>query len=192
MSSLTPGFASVHEAQSCFRAVLVALSRPGIPVELNTRLTPPGSLSAAAAAILLTLTDSSVAVAIPQADAVVQAWLTFHTNARFSEVGEADFIVCPAEGSSRPKLGALRHGTYDEPESGATLILHAATLAAGRRVCLIGPGIETRLMVNLPLDEAFFAERAILQAQAPCGVDILLCAGQRIFGLPRSTFIEVV
>ncbi len=192
MNNLTPGFANVHEAQSCFRAVLMALSRPGMSVELATPLPPPGTLSVAAAAILLTLTDSSVTVAMPHADAAVQAWLTFHTGAGFSMVADADFIACPAINSTSPKLGTLRQGTYDEPETGATLILDVPALATGRGVCLTGPGIDLRLMVNLPLDDEFLAERAALQAQSPCGVDILLCAGQRILGLPRSTMIEVV
>ena len=57
-STLSPGFADpVADAQSCFRAVLDAMARPGrICIRSGTMAAPP-PLCAAAAAVLLTLVD---------------------------------------------------------------------------------------------------------------------------------------
>ncbi len=186
--TLSPGFTSLHEAQGCFRAVLAALSRPGL-VQRTPALMPPAPLSPAAAAILLTLTDASVALALLEPNVEVQAWLTFHTGVRFAALANADFVM--GKTAARPALSHLQQGSYDEPENGATLILDVPALGTGRRTRLTGPGIESEIFVNVPLDDGFFAERAALYANAPCGVDILLCSGNELLGLPRSTLIEV-
>jgi len=100
---------------------------------------------------------------------------------------DADFVVA----RTRPPLGSLRSGTDDEPEGGATLILDVESFA-GRQARLTGPGIETETILRLPLDEAFFIEWAARRKNLPRGVDMLLCAGRQILGLPRGVKIEAL
>jgi alpha-D-ribose 1-methylphosphonate 5-triphosphate synthase subunit PhnH len=183
MSVLTPGFAHAAEAQSCFRAVLRALSRPGEIVTLGASLTPPEPLSIAAAALLLTLADATTTVSLEPA---AQDWLLFHTGARLADKAAADFVVT----RTRPPLGLLRAGTDDEPEAGATLILDVEALD-GPAYRLTGPGIAEAATIRLPLDQTLLDEWRAQRAIAPRGVDMLLCAGRRILGLPRSVAIEV-
>jgi alpha-D-ribose 1-methylphosphonate 5-triphosphate synthase subunit PhnH len=185
MNDLSPGFANAAQAQSCFRAVLRALSRPGEIVEIAGDLPRAASLSPAASAILLTLADASTAVSLEETQA--RDWLVFHAGARMAAVADADFVVA----RTRPRLSLLRNGTDDEPEAGATLILELQGFA-GRRCRLTGPGIERETILPLPLDEDFFTEWAARNRLHPRGVDILLCAGRQVMGLPRGTRIEAL
>jgi alpha-D-ribose 1-methylphosphonate 5-triphosphate synthase subunit PhnH len=180
--SIAPGFAGPADAQSCFRTVLRAFSRPGVPVMLATALAPPVPLSPAAGAVLLTLTDASTGVSLP---AGLRDWLVFHTGARLAAAAAADFVLA----DKACDLAGLRHGTDDEPEDGATLILDVADFA-GPPYRLTGPGIETEVFVRLPVDAAFLAQWRALRGISPRGVDVLFCSGARIIGLPRSTRIE--
>lgn len=187
MNFFSPGFSSPMQSQSCFRGVLQALSRPGTMVTLEGILTPPPPLSPAAAAILLTLADPFTAVSLPEGEAA-REWLTFHARARLTGPEAADFVLAFA----RPALAALRQGTDDEPEDSATLILDCPSFALGRHYRLTGPGIETETIVTLPLDENFLPEWRAQSRNAPRGVDVILCAGTNIIGLPRSLTIEEI
>jgi alpha-D-ribose 1-methylphosphonate 5-triphosphate synthase subunit PhnH len=182
---LAPGFASLHDAQRHFRAILTALSRPGVVVDLPPGLAAPPPISPAAAGILLTLTDPATRVALPETLGL-RDWVAFHTGAKFAPSCDADFVLAP----SPPDLATLQTGTEDEPETGATLILEIPAFDQGPKYRLAGPGIETECFVRLPLDQNFAAARAKIHKLNPRGVDILLCAGTQILGLPRSTFME--
>lgn len=186
MHDLAPGFASALDAQVCFRAILDAFSAPGRIVRLPVSLSPPSGLSAASAAVLLTLADAHVKVAFPE-DAAARSWLNFHTGAPVTTVAEADFCVCAA--TDRPALSTLRQGTDEAPEAGATLILEVDDLD-GPAFRLSGPGLEHEAIIPLPLDASFLSEWQTQTHNAPCGVDIILCAGDRIIALPRSIRIE--
>jgi alpha-D-ribose 1-methylphosphonate 5-triphosphate synthase subunit PhnH len=175
------GFATPAQAQKCFRGVLLAFSRPGKMVTMEAVETPAG-LSPAAAAILLTLADGTTGVHLPEA---AHDWLKFHTGARPASREIADFVV------AGPSLAGLRNGTDEAPETGATLIVDVPELD-GPKHRLGGPGIETHLDICLPLDDVFLAQWRTQRRAAPRGVDVLLCAGRRIIGLPRSTNIEAL
>jgi alpha-D-ribose 1-methylphosphonate 5-triphosphate synthase subunit PhnH len=173
------GFSSTAQAQKCFRGVLLALSRPGTLVTLEAP-PPPAGLSPAAATILLTLADAATGITLPDA---AHDWLKFHTGALPVARQAADFAV------AGPHLSSLRNGTDEAPETGATLIIDVVEFA-GPKYRLTGPGIETHLDICLPLDATFLTEWRAQRRIAPRGVDVLLCAGDKIIGLPRTTNIE--
>jgi alpha-D-ribose 1-methylphosphonate 5-triphosphate synthase subunit PhnH len=175
------GFTTPAQAQKCFRGVLRALSRPGELVMLEDAEAPAG-LSPAAAAILLTLADATTGVYLPDS---AHDWLKFHTGARPAARQAADFVLESA------RLAGLRNGTDDEPEAGATLIVDVAELN-GPEYRLSGPGIDTHLDISLPLGAEFLLEWHAQRRIAPRGVDVLLCAAQKIIGLPRSLNIEAL
>ena len=184
MNIQEPGFSTPLEAQASFRGVLQALSTPGVRIQLPATLTPPAPLSSAAAAILLTLADPMVTASLPDAQAA-RDWLVFHSGTKLVEAGEADFVYATA----RPALATLRQGSDGAPEDGATLILDVPELDAGPLCRLTGPGIETEIVTRLPLDADFIAQWRAQSRTAPRGVDIILCAGTTIIGLPRSLTI---
>jgi alpha-D-ribose 1-methylphosphonate 5-triphosphate synthase subunit PhnH len=186
---LAGGFTRAEDAQSCFRQILQAMSRPGLVLELDPGIAPPAPLSVASGAALLTLIDATVSVALPEdAPAAVRDWLVFHTGARMAPPHQADFIVssCVAE------LATFNPGTDDEPETGATLILDIAEFGTGRSFRLTGPGIETETILHAPLAGDFAAAWHANAARVPRGVDILLCASRSVVGLPRSVRIEEI
>ena len=187
MTRLEPGFASPLAAQACFRALLTAFGTPGRIVALPCVVEPPAGLSPAAAAVLLTLADPATGVALP-AQAAARDWLAFHTGAPRAAPADAAFCVA----AERPDLASLRQGSEEVPEDGATLILDVPALDAGRRCRLAGPGLAAPVMVDLPVDGAFVSEWRAQMRRAPCGIDVLLCAGHRVMALPRSLSIEEI
>ncbi len=172
------------QAQATFRAVLRAMSFPGRVITVPQAAAPEG-LSPAAAAILLALTDQTVSVALPAP--ALSTWLGFASGARPAPPEAADFVVA----HTRPPLAALAQGDDAAPEASATLIWEVPALA-GPAIRLIGPGIQDALITNLPLDTAFLTEWAAQARKAPCGVDVILCAGRDIVALPRSVKLEAV
>ncbi len=186
---LSAGFADpVHHAQACFRSILQALSTPGRVVDLAINLDAPAPLSPASAAILLTLADSTTRISIQSATAATRQWVGFHTGAVESQPENADFVFT----TLRPMLATLNAGSDDMPEEGASLILDLSAFGQGRHYRLTGPGIETQAFFQAPLDANFASEWRISSQSAPRGIDILLCAGRQIIGLPRSVTIEEI
>jgi len=187
MSALTPGFADpVIDAQAAFRAVLEAMSRPGRVVAAGTALRPPAPLNQAAAAVLLALADADTPLA-QDGGADVAAWLRFHCGAPLVAPDAAAFVL--ATGVA-PALVSLMQGTEEEPQNGATLVLQVDALTPGEGWRLTGPGIERehRLRVD-GAPEGFLAAWARNRAGFPCGVDVVLCAGDRLAALPRTVMI---
>lgn len=183
-ADLSPGFASVLDAQACFRALLSAFSTPGAIVPLPVHLTPPTGLSMACAALLLTLADSHTKVALPET-CIARRWLTFHTGALAGDASLADFCVA----TKVPVLATLRQGTDAEPEDSTTLILDVERLD-GPLYRLFGPGLKAPVTVGLPLEKTIIKQWHTQTRNAPRGVDIILCAQDRILALPRSLQIE--
>jgi len=188
MSTLTAGFADpVLDAQAGFRAVLEAMSRPGRVQRAGTGLRPPAPLHQASAAVLLALADADTPLWL-DAGADAEAWLRFHCGAPVvAAAGEAAFVL--AAGAA-PALASLARGSEEEPQRGATLVLQVGALEEGEGWRLCGPGIarEHRLRVTGAPD-GFHAAWAANRAGFPCGVDVLLCAGDRLAALPRSVMI---
>ncbi len=187
MKYFAPGFASPTDAQSCFRGILQALSTPGVIVSLNKAVSPPPGLSAASASVLLTLVDSTVSASLPEGEAA-RDWLVFHTGVPLTSPDKANFAMA----HEQIDLAQLQQGTDDAPEDGATVILDVASLETGRAYRLTGPGIETERRVALPLAADFVTAWRNQTRTAPRGVDVILCHGTQILGLPRSLTIEEI
>lgn len=188
MTLLSPGFADpVLDAQASFRAVLEAMSRPGRVVTAGAALRPPAPLCRAAAAVLLTLADADTPL-WSDAGADAEAWLRFHCGAPIvAAPADAAFVLATG---TPPALSVLNAGTEEQPQRGATLVLQVAALDPGRGWRLTGPGIEHehRLMVT-GTPEGFLAAWAANRARFPRGVDVVLCAGDRLAALPRTVMI---
>jgi alpha-D-ribose 1-methylphosphonate 5-triphosphate synthase subunit PhnH len=180
---LSPGFADpVGGAQACFRAVLDAMAHPGRILAV-AGVSAPAPLCEAAAAVLLTLVDHETPLWLdPQAEAA-RPWIAFHTGAPLTGTAFAMAL-------SLPDLAALPNGTDEMPETSATVILQVAALGSGREFQLAGPGLRqpTRLHVNgLPPDFVAIWQRN--HALFPRGIDLILCAGDRLTALPRSVTV---
>ncbi len=200
LAALPRGLAdATHDAQSVFRAVLEALSRPGRLQTLaaSDGLQAPAPLSRGLTALLLTLldTESSLHLCGPLASDAAWLYCRFHTGVQQAQATQADFVAVRA---GDPFLDAafdtLQLGTDDAPQRGATLIVDVPTLAVERRGGLrfTGPGIEhTQAVGACGLPPSFWQRRVAMQTSYPRGVDLLLVCGSQLIGVPRSTQIEM-
>jgi alpha-D-ribose 1-methylphosphonate 5-triphosphate synthase subunit PhnH len=189
VETLQPGFADpVAGAQSCFRAVLDAMARPGQIREAGEELTPPAPLAPATAAVLLTLPDYDTPVWLDQDASAARSWIEFHCGAPIvSDMAACSFAVA----LSLPDLAALPAGSHEAPESAATLILQVNAFGRGRRYRLVGPGLRTPALLSVDgLPPEFASVWQENHAQFPRGVDIVLCAGTSLAALPRSVAVQ--
>ncbi len=189
MSSLLPGFADpVADAQSAFRAVLEAMSRPGRVFRLPRPPAPPAPLCPAAGAVLLTLADNETPLWL-DAGRDAEEWARFHAGCPVvADPGRAAFVLAAG---APPALAALRAGTDEDPHLSATLILQVLSLDENGGWRLRGPGIETAHRLRaVGVPDGFVAAWAANRAGFPRGVDAILCAGDRVAALPRSVLIE--
>jgi alpha-D-ribose 1-methylphosphonate 5-triphosphate synthase subunit PhnH len=184
-----PGFADpVHDAQTTFRAVLDAMAHPGRICPVGAGLDPPRPLHPASAAVALTLIDQETPLFLDAAMDCTAAWFGFHAGAPIvSDPARAHFVLV----SSLPDLTTLRMGSDEAPEASATLILQLAALGDGKAYRLDGPGLrQPTSLLAAGLPETFVGSWRRNHALFPRGVDIVLCAGDKLAALPRSVSVE--
>jgi alpha-D-ribose 1-methylphosphonate 5-triphosphate synthase subunit PhnH len=153
-------------------------------------LQPPAPLDPATAAVALALIDQETPAFLDQSMRAASSWLTFHCGAPIAQdAADADFALCLA----CPDLAALRLGSDEAPETSSTLILQVTALDSGIAFRLAGPGLAEPAILRvagLPVDFAASWQRN--HALFPRGIDIVLCAGNRLTALPRSLSLEAV
>jgi alpha-D-ribose 1-methylphosphonate 5-triphosphate synthase subunit PhnH len=204
---MLPGFASsVDDAQVVFRAVLAALSRPGLLVPLSV-LPPPlssGEFSRGMLALALALCDKDTPLWLDAAADTPEArrYLRFHCASSFAaHPSEASFSFI-ARPESMPRLHSFKQGRADFPDHSATLVLSAALSASlAHTVELTGPGVkgndrdfwQSAGIASLPA--WFWKDWEVNHAAYPLGVDIIFVdSGSdtsgaplfRLLGLPRT------
>jgi alpha-D-ribose 1-methylphosphonate 5-triphosphate synthase subunit PhnH len=205
LAAVGRGFAQpVHASQQAFRALLEATSRPGriqaLPDTVLAGIEPPG-LPRGLTALLLTLLDAETSVWIDPELAGEHGldYLRFHTGVRtLSDAGEAAFAVWPADRVGPAAWSVLDAGTDEAPQSGATLLIEVRSLQsqstspAATLLQLRGPGIESEQTVAVGgLDAAFWQARAALECEYPRGIDLILCCGDALAAIPRTTRVTV-
>jgi alpha-D-ribose 1-methylphosphonate 5-triphosphate synthase subunit PhnH len=187
---IDPGFADpVPDAQRCFRAVLDAMAHPG-RITRATGVTPPAPLSSAAGAVLLTLVDHETPLWLDPDAHAARRWIEFHCGAPIvSDPASCGFAVA----LSLPDLERMPTGSHESPEASATIICQVDSFESGKKFRLSGPGLRepASLTVNgLPANFAAIWRRN--HALFPCGIDLILCAGDHLTALPRTVSIEEV
>lgn len=182
----------VFQSQAAFRALLGALSEPGMPQTISGGIAPPEGLHAATATALLTLADYETPIWLPPAlrDGPAGAWLRFHCGAALvEEPGQAAFAVIDGAAPA-PLLIEFNAGNDQFPDRSTTIIVQCAAFDGGEAVTMTGPGIlGSRSIAPAGLRPGFWAEVAANNAAYPLGVDLLLSHGDAVLGLPRSTQI---
>lgn len=188
---LHPGFADpVHDAQSVFRCVLNALSRPGQVFTLGAHA-GAATLGPAMAQVLLCLTDDDTPVWWQQRDTEAARWLRFHTGAPVSPSPNAAAFAILSRTAGLPALETFAAGSADAPEHSTTLLLEVASLASGPGVEWRGPGINGVQEVHIAgLSDGFWTQLHANHADFPQGVDIVFTCSDAVLGLPRTTRVR--
>jgi alpha-D-ribose 1-methylphosphonate 5-triphosphate synthase subunit PhnH len=182
---LEGGFADpARDGARAFRAALQAMARPG-RIETVAPLAPPAPCSVAAAALILTLCDTTTPLYLAPGhdDAAVRGWITFHTGAPFVAAEVAMFGLGTWAALSPVDRFAI--GTPAYPDRSATLIVEMDRLS-DQGATLKGPGIKERAQLSLPEIAAFQDNRR----RFPLGFDCYFTCRDRLAGLPRSCRVE--
>ncbi|KRE24665.1 hypothetical protein ASE66_05430 [Bosea sp. Root483D1] len=182
----------VFQSQGAFRALLAALSEPGLARDLGDAIEAPTGLEPATAVALLTLADYETPIWLPVAlrDGPAGAWLRFHCGAALvEEPSRAAFAVIDGA-ASEPKLASFNAGDDQFPDRSTTVLVQCGGLEGGEAVTLEGPGIAGhRTIAPAGLRPGFWAEVEGNATLYPLGIDLLLVHGTQALGLPRSTQI---
>jgi alpha-D-ribose 1-methylphosphonate 5-triphosphate synthase subunit PhnH len=180
----------VHSAQAAFRAVLDAMSRPGMIQVIGAAVTPPAPLSSAMAAVALTLCDQDTPVwldATLRAAPDVAAWLRFHCGTKIVDDASAASFAFAADPRALPDFDSFNLGSADYPDRSTTLVLRVDSFAAGQSLMLEGPGIKSRRAFRAdPLPDDFAERLRGNRELFPRGVDLILASATEIAALPRS------
>ena len=177
----------VRDTQRCYRTILRAMSEPGRAVEIQNGLQAPAPLSPAGAAILLTLADASTLVHLVSPSPAAWLWLEYHCAASRSALDQADFIHAVHQ---PPLTGPAGPDASNSSGSRATLILETGEFPRQHPFYLSGAGAAARQPIMLPIDQRTLTEWRANQNRSGREIDILLCVGRKIIGLPRNLRIE--
>lgn len=193
MERVGAGFERPGEAsQAVFRATLEALSRPGAMVIASPEAEWPGGIGQAAGAVLLALLDHDTRLWIAPSgnERAIATYLRFHTGCAIAAApADADFAFVDQPGRL-PELEAFAAGTELYPDRSTTIVLEVRSIG-GSGWILSGPGIEHRSRIAPAVPGGRFIEQWREQRlRFPRGVDLLLCCGDAVAALPRSTSIE--
>jgi len=199
----------VHGAQQTFRVLLAAMSHPGrvysLPHAAIAGVQPPctgdgHTMSIAAAVSLLTLLDaeSSVHFAGPQDASALAGYFRFHCGVRTVSLDQCQFAYARGRDADDGSCEVMQQGSDTAPQDGATLVLDVdglATRAQKGEVQVLrmrGPGVQTQSVLSvrgsLP---ALWRWRARQADAFPRGIDLLLCSGDQVAAIPRSTLLAL-
>jgi alpha-D-ribose 1-methylphosphonate 5-triphosphate synthase subunit PhnH len=136
-------------------------------------------------ALALALCDGDTPVLVdPAFGGAAARWVAFHTGAPLAaRREEARFAFLPA-----PDLAGFALGTDAYPDRSATVI--AAARLSGAAWDLDGPGVAGRRTVRVDMPDGFCDRLADNRALFPRGVDLVLCDGAALTGLPRTTRVR--
>lgn len=192
-TTMSPGFSDpVFQSQAAFRALLTALSEPGLIQQVAPGFAAPDGLEPATAIALLTLADYETPIWLSAAlrDGPAGAWLRFHCGAALvDDPAKAVFAVIDGAGEA-PALSDFNPGTDQFPDRSTTVLVQSPYLMGGEAITLTGPGISgSREIAPTGLRPGFWAEVTANAELYPLGVDLILSQGEAVIGLPRSTLI---
>ncbi|HAU56640.1 MAG TPA: phosphonate C-P lyase system protein PhnH [Comamonadaceae bacterium] len=166
--------------QTAFRQLMTAFSYPGrvLPLASGTE--------SALMLVLATLADSACALADPQH--ALSGDDLRRLGVRSASVEAAEFVL--ADGN-RLLEAAPRLGSLENPEQGATVVLHIPRFGEGAHLWLTGPGIQHEQLLQVSgIDPAWWKQRAEWNGHFPLGVDLILVTEREVSVLPRTTHIH--
>jgi alpha-D-ribose 1-methylphosphonate 5-triphosphate synthase subunit PhnH len=204
LQDMAPGFAdSTAQSQVVFRCALDALARPGTSVGIPAAslVSPSSGICASASSVLLALLDQDCTLWLSPtlANGPAAAWLRFHTGCQIeADYSQAGFVWA-ASIAELPPLHQLKQGSAEYPDQSATCVVDvtawraaAAAEAEAGAVSLRGPGVRGVITVAVDgMDASFVQQHHAMQAHAPCGVDMVFCAGDAVLGFPRSVRLQL-
>ena len=117
------------------------------------------------------------------------------TLCRESELDTADYIFLSSEmnyGSMEQILRNVRHGTYADPQTSATVLLLCTRIEGEDVMTLRGPGIKEKKTLKVyPYIKRVIGVYHRLNIEYPLGVDLIFADEEgNILGIPRLVKME--
>ena len=184
----------VLDSQRIFRLTLEAMSHPGRVIELPGLVDTPSLVPDAIASICLALADLDTPVWIQPGKSFpgreLAAMLRFHCGCTITANPENAAFAVIHDARRMDSLQRFAAGTAEYPDRSTTLLVAIGDFEQGDPWVLKGPGIAGhRTLSPAGLPEWFRREWNENTSLFPRGVDLVLCSGRRIAGLPRTTMI---
>ena len=139
-------FDFVHDGQKIFRKLLDAVANPG---EIKNIEAEAGKFQGKYKSLLAlgcTLLDNEEKMYVEK-NPNLSAELHSLTLCRESELDTADYIFLSSEmnyGSMEQILRNVKHGTYADPQTSATVLLLCTSIEGEEAMTLRGPGIKEK------------------------------------------------
>ena len=184
----------VLDSQRIFRLTLEAMSHPGRVIELPELVDTQSLVSDAIASICLALADLDTPVWIQPGESFpgreLAAMLRFHCGCTITENPENAAFALIHDARLMDSLQRFAVGSAEYPDRSTTLLVAIENFEQGDPWVLKGPGIAGHRMLSpAGLPVSFRREWHENTSVFPRGVDLILCSGRRIAGLPRTTMI---
>lgn len=176
-----------HALQENFRQILEAYSRPGSVIALPHHEHP------AALQFLVNVLDESVSFLDHHQQLSVKQGR--YLQAKTASIAEAQFIYLdgkqPSESNFHPALGSL-----SSPELSASLVIEVSHLNDTPSNCSVlsleGPGIQNEKTITVKgLHPDWLRLRAQWVSHFPLGLEFVLCAGDKLLVLTRTTKVTI-
>lgn len=193
-------FDFIHQSQSVFKSLMMALAFPGKINKLNSlNLAINNEKYNFVLQCLLTLLDleTSFHVMGDSADFESEAiqYLKINTGCESTNLDDADFVLC-LSGTTNGLFSRLKSGTLSQPNKSSTVFYFVDSInetpnSNSRELILSGPGIKDEkqiFLTGIPVEEiqAWINNRG----NYPLGCDIYcVSAHGDIIGIPRSSNI---
>jgi alpha-D-ribose 1-methylphosphonate 5-triphosphate synthase subunit PhnH len=117
-------------------------------------------------------------------------WIEFHCGARIvADAAKCSFALT----MNLPPLHRFPSGSHESPETSATVICQVDAFDRGKPYRLHGPGLREPILLSVAgLPPDFTSTWHRNHRLFPCGIDLILCADDRLVAFPRTVTIQEV
>jgi len=159
------------------------------PIDLD--IVGVGGAHPASLAILLTLADADTPVClIGSAELELDTYLRFHCACPITRDPKNAALGLINDPMLASRAFEFPIGTDEYPDTSATVILEVASLLAGPRQTIKGPGIRSSIEFAPAVHAEFWSAWHANTQLYPCGIDIVFTCTNQIAALPRSSRLE--
>ena len=187
-------FDFVHDGQKVFRELLSAQANPG---QIRTIIRQAEKFEGdyqTLLAIGCTLLDNEEKMYVEKNPRLCSE-LHNLTLCKAADLDQADYVFLSSEmnyGSLEQILKNVRHGTYEDPQESATVILLCSQIQGEEPMCLTGPGVDGECTQNIyPYVKKAIQIRNRLKIEYPLGVDLIFAdRSGNLLGIPRLVKVK--
>lgn len=186
-------FDHIFHAQEYFRLILSAMATPGKTPTLNADVKSVSHINNAAAIVGLTLLNQDVTFYAQPIHTAIREYFTLNTSSLPASAEAADFIFINGDITAVDTIKKAKIGIPEYPETGAFLIIDAASISAipiakSIEMTLKGPGVKGEKRIYLSgLHPAILDQILTKNEDYPLGIDTIFtdCTG-KILCIPRT------